>query len=124
MTAIYVGTFYYKEFEEGKPPIVRPLFLNVLAIVDLEVQSAFQSYLVTATLATHFSAISGTPTDQRVTNWPVGALVLTLLAVSDVDLFLSRHLGNDLSQDQACAQLLQRGCQGGPFRFNWIFLKA
>jgi len=56
--------FYYKKYGNG----VRP-------------SGIFQSQIIAATLATHFSSISSLPEEYRLPDYPVGALALSILAV-------------------------------------------
>jgi hypothetical protein len=74
--------FYYKEYEEGKAPIVRPISPPKNSNLFYNIKGIFQSYLISQTLATHITSIAGIPPKFRHEDKPVAALVLTVQAVS------------------------------------------
>ncbi|KIK79658.1 hypothetical protein PAXRUDRAFT_16223 [Paxillus rubicundulus Ve08.2h10] len=68
--------FYYKTYQEGKPPV-----------------GIFQSDLVAATFASHLTAISLIPASECMAAYPSGALALSILATNDAH-FSSHNWGD------------------------------
>jgi hypothetical protein len=76
--------FYYKEYSKDEKTIVHFFYSWHYNHSLTHIQGIFQSYLVTYTLATHITAISGILADMHANDKPIAALVLSIQAVHTV----------------------------------------